>query len=96
MTEDQLTQYSEILEELARLLDVTDTEFKIITSSYEAVGKFLAEGPSPLQAYNPSIHPQGSFLLGTVVRPISDEDDLDIDLVCELNNKPSYWTRSLT
>lgn len=93
MTEDQLTQYSEILEELARLLDVTDTEFKIITSSYEAVGRFLAEGTSPLQAYNPSIHPQGSFLLGTVVRPISDEDDLDIDLVCELNNKPSYWTQ---
>lgn len=93
MTEDKLTQYSEILEELARLLDVTDNEFNIITSSYEAVGKFLAEGTSPLQAYSPSIHPQGSFLLGTVVRPISDDGDLDIDLVCELNNKPGYWTQ---
>lgn len=93
MTEDQYIQYDEILEELARLLDVTETEFKTITSSYEAVGRFLAEGTSPLQAYNPSIHPQGSFLLGTVVRPISDEDDLDIDLVCELSNKPAHWTQ---
>lgn len=93
MTEHQYIQYDEILEELARLLDVTETEFKTITSSYEAVGRFLAEGTSPLQAYNPSIHPQGSFLLGTVVRPISDEDDLDIDLVCELSNKPAHWTQ---
>lgn len=93
MTEEQFIQFSEILEELACHLDVTDTEFKTITASYEAVGRFLAEGTSPLQTYNPSIHPQGSFLLGTVVRPISEEDDLDIDLVCELNNKPSYWTQ---
>lgn len=93
MTEDQYSQYSEILEELARLLDVTDTEFEIITKSYQAVGHYLAEGTSPLQAYNPSIHPQGSFMLGTVVRPISDDDDLDIDLVCELSNKPAGWTQ---
>ena len=93
MTEEQLLQYSEILEELARHLDVTDTEFKTITASCEAVGKYLAEGTSSLQEYNPSIHPQGSFLLGTVVRPICEEDDLDIDLVCELNNKPSFWTQ---
>lgn len=93
MTEDQYSQYSEILEELARLLDVTDTEFEIITKSYQDVGKYLAEGTSPLQAYNPSIHPQGSFMLGTVVRPISDDSDLDIDLVCELSNKPADWTQ---
>lgn len=93
MTEDQNIQYSEIFEELARLLDVTDTEFEIITKSYQAVGHYLAEGTSPLQAYNPSIHPQGSFMLGTVVRPISDDSDLDIDLVCELSNKPADWTQ---
>lgn len=92
MTTEQAKQISDILEELAKLLDVTETEFKAITTSYEAVGTYLAEGTSPLQKYNPSIHPQGSFLLGTVVRPISD--DIDIDLVCELQNKPAYWTQS--
>lgn len=93
MTQEQNNQLSELLEELAKLLDVTDTEFKEITRSYEAVGTYLAEGTSPLQKYNPSIHPQGSFLLGTVVRPISEDDDLDIDLVCELQNKPLLWTQ---
>ncbi len=91
MSEAQYIQISEILEELGKLLDVTETEFNAITKSYQAVGQFLAEGSSPLQQFNPSIHPQGSFLLGTVVRPIAEEDDLDIDLVCELENKPSCW-----
>lgn len=93
MTIEQNTQLNELLEELAKLLDVTDTEFKEITRSYEEVGIFLAEDSSPLQKYNPSIHPQGSFLLGTVVRPIAEEDDIDIDLVCELQNKPNFWTQ---
>lgn len=93
MTAEQNTQLSELLEELAKLLDVTDTEFQEITRSYIAVGTYLAEGTSPLQKFNPSIHPQGSFLLGTVVRPIAEKDDLDIDLVCELQNKPDYWTQ---
>ena len=70
MTNEQSKQFSEILIELATLLDVTETEFQTISRSYEDVGRFLAEENSPLQAYNPSIHPQGSFLLGTVVRPI--------------------------
>ena len=81
---EQKKQFSEILEELARQLDVTHTEFETITKSYEAVGSYLAEADS-LLAYKPSIHPQGSFLLGTVVRPICENDDLDIDLVCELS-----------
>ena len=93
MTNEQSKQFSEILIELATLLDVTETEFQTISRSYEDVGRFLAEENSPLQAYNPSIHPQGSFLLGTVVRPICEDDDLDIDLVCELENKPDEWVQ---
>ena len=93
MITEQFKQMNDILEELAKLLDVTEYEFNTITKSYEAVGAYLAEGSSPLKVFSPSIHPQGSFLLGTVVRPISDEDDLDIDLVCELENKPQYWVQ---
>jgi len=93
MTTEQFKQMNDILEELAKLLDITKEEFNTITKSYEAVGTYLAEGSSPLKVFSPSIHPQGSFLLGTVVRPISDEDDLDIDLVCELQNKPQHWVQ---
>lgn len=91
--EEQTKQFSEILTFLAQQLDVTEHEFKTIITSYEAVGSFLADNDSPLKPYNPSIHPQGSFLLGTVVRPICEDDDLDIDLVCELERIPDNWTQ---
>lgn len=93
MITEQNKQFSDLLEILGQKLDVTETEFKTITSSYEAVGNFLSNDNSVLAPYKPQIHPQGSFLLGTVIRPVSDDDDVDIDLVCELQNKPSYWTQ---
>lgn len=96
MTEEQKTQISVLLNEIGKALDVTKTEYDQITTSYKAVGSYLAEDPSPLKSYSPQIRPQGSFLLGTAVRPVSDVADLDIDLVCDLTKKPSYWTQYST
>lgn len=96
MTEDQKNQISVLLNEIGKALDVTKTEYDQITTSYKAVGTYLAEDPSPLKVYSPQIRPQGSFLLGTAVRPISEDADLDIDLVCELTRKPSNWTQYST
>jgi len=49
------------------------------------VGKWLERDDSIVEAYNPVIYTQGSFRLGTVIKPISDEEKYDIDLVCELD-----------
>ena len=38
-----------------------------------------------MERYNPVIYTQGSFRIGTVIKPITDEEKYDIDLVCELN-----------
>ena len=40
---------------------------------------------SRIACYIPEIYPQGSFLLGTVTRPLSDAEEYDIDLVSELS-----------
>lgn len=96
MTEEQREQISILLNEIGKALDVTKTEYDQITASYMAVGRFLTDYPSPLKDYSPQIRPQGSFLLGTAVRPVSEDADLDIDLVCELTNKPYYWTQYST
>ncbi len=84
--------FSDILEKIACNLDVTETEFITIKGSYEAVGRCLSEGDD-IKDFNPLIYPQGSFLLGTVVRPICEDDDLDIDLVCVLEKIPDNWTQ---
>lgn len=96
MTEEQKKQLSTLLNEIGKTLDVTKSEHEAITVSYQAVGKYLSEDSSPLKKYAPQIRPQGSFLFGTAVRPVAEDADLDIDLVCELTRKPLSWTQWAT
>lgn len=73
-----------ILNEIAKSLDISDTCFKEAEAKYKAVGEWLGEGNSPLARFSARIYPQGSFLLGIVVKPLGDADDYDLDLVFEL------------
>lgn len=73
-----------ILKEIAESLDISDTEYEDAVQRYQAVGKWLGEGNSPLAAYSPVIYPQGSFLLGTVTKRWGTDDEYDIDLVFEV------------
>ncbi|NDV15782.1 nucleotidyltransferase [Muricauda sp. TY007] len=84
---------NKILEDLGKELDISKSEYEAVVKSYTAVGNWLSEETSELAGYNPRIMPQGSFMLGTVVKPICDEDDIDIDLVCKLERKPMSWTQ---
>lgn len=74
-----------IYTELAESLNITDTMTVEIINSYEAVGKYLGNLEEELDI---QIYPQGSMGLGTLVRPISsdEEGDYDVDLVCLLKN----------
>ncbi len=93
LTTEQRNQFSEILEELGKTLDISETQYEAAVKSYEAVGNWLAKEDSTLAPYSPEILPQGSFMLGTMVKTINDKDDLDIDLVCQLKGKNSNWTQ---
>jgi len=93
MTEEYKEDIREILDELGQQLDISETEFKAAVRSYEAVGNWLSRETSPLHRYSPRILPQGSFMLGTMIKPINEDDDLDIDLVCKLQGKPVTWTQ---
>ena len=86
-------ELNEVLEELTKNLDITDTEDAAIRESYNAVGEFLAKEGTLLDKYEVEIFPQGSFNLGTIIRPVKEGDDLDIDLVCELKSKEPNWTQ---
>jgi hypothetical protein len=79
------------LEELAESLDIPPSKYKLAVERYTAVGNWLDATGSPLKGYRPRVHPQGSFRLGTVVRPVTKgrEADYDIDLVCCLDAPPS-------
>lgn len=93
LTQEEKKQFSEILETLGETLDITETQYNAAVSSYGAVGEWLAKPESSLAPYRPIVRPQGSFMLGTMIKPICEEDDLDIDLVCELTGKNPQWTQ---
>lgn len=73
------------LNSFARSLDISPTDFVRARDRYTAVKSWLLEG-NYSSGTSPRVYLQGSFRLGTVVRPFhGDRDaDFDIDQVCEI------------
>jgi hypothetical protein len=78
-------EFSQVLEYLALALDIPESYFKKAEARYQSVGKWLEREGSIVAEYNPVIYPQGSFLFGTVIKPATDRDAYDIDVVCQLD-----------
>lgn len=82
-----MTDKEQLLEKyllkIAENLDISSTMREKAERSYRAVGEWL--GDCDINS-DVKIMPQGSFYLGTVIRPVSDADEYDIDLVCLLKN----------
>ena len=71
---------NELYRTIALNIDISDEMFDAAEKEYINLGKWIdAETPD----YKISIFPQGSFGLGTVIKPISNEDDYDLDIVCQ-------------
>ncbi len=77
-------QANDFLETLLSLIDITESAYEKATARYQEVGQYLCREGSLVARYSPDIYPQGSFLLGTVIRPPSEDEDYDIDLVSQL------------
>jgi len=93
LTIEEKREFIKIYEELSENLDITQTQYDTAVQSYQGVGAHLSKSDSLLSPYKPEILPQGSFLLGTMIRPINDCDELDVDLVCRLEGKKASWTQ---
>ncbi len=77
-------EYNKYLHKIAENLDISDSMRDKAIDSYTAVGKWLGDCADDSQV---KIFPQGSFYLGTVIKPMTDRDEYDIDLVCLLKDK---------
>jgi len=93
MQSGMASSLSQLFEKIAETLDISDSLYEDAVVRYEDVAAWLSEGVS-VAPHNPQVYVQGSFRLGTVVRPISDEDSYDIDLVCQLNIDKSRITQA--
>lgn len=81
---DEKNKLDEFLVKISEALDIPDDTYEDATLKYDDIGSWLSAEDSDLKGYSPEIYPQGSFRLGTVVRPIFKDHEYDIDLVCHL------------
>lgn len=75
--------YSQSVKQLLDDIDVSDANYEKAIHRYEAITSFI--NGSELQKYSPDIFVQGSFKLGTAIKPLTSEGSYDIDIVCKLN-----------
>ncbi|HNY39953.1 MAG TPA: nucleotidyltransferase [Bryobacteraceae bacterium] len=85
---------SVLLESIAEELDIPPALYEEAVLNYEDVGDWLGEPSSPLEKYTPEVYPQGSFRLGTVVRPVRTNGEFDIDLVCRITQDRDQTTQN--
>lgn len=79
---DKETQLNGILMKIASEISITPSMVDKAIQSYEAVGKWIGDGID----YQIQVSSQGSMNLGTTIKPVTDQDDYDIDLVCMLTD----------
>ena len=73
-----------MLRKIAKEIEISKTEYEKAVKSYNAVGTFIDNN---IPQYDIKVVPQGSFRLGTVIKPITDKDEYDIDLVAIIDHK---------
>ena len=72
---------NEIYEDIANELNISDNVFENARRSYKTLGEYLENNID----YPIEVFPQGSMRLGTIINPISEDDDYDLDAVCKVN-----------
>lgn len=85
-------ELNDIFRAVAKTIDISDKMFDAAEEEYTALGEWI-DGETP--DYRISIYPQGSFGLGTVVKPISDDDDYDLDIVCQFAEQYNLSAKAL-
>lgn len=67
-------------------LSVPEERYAQASRSYKSFGEWLHRPESTLLSFDPDVYLQGSFKLGTVIRPHGKDDDYDVDAVCLFND----------
>jgi hypothetical protein len=84
MTTPLTKQAQDYLEALADELEISETRYRDAEKSYKSLGAWFCRPESSIQQFSPAVYVQGSFGLGTVIKPLTDEEEYDVDSVCEL------------
>ena len=72
------------IKSLIEELDVSDSKYEKATQRYNSIADYIKN--SELSSYRPDIYLQGSFKLGTAIKPLTEDGVYDIDIVCNFTS----------
>ena len=75
-----------IIDDMIKLLELPDSAYDKARKRYEDLGEWFDRDESAVSGNNPHIFPQGSFRLGTAIRPLDEREKYDLDLACKLRD----------
>jgi len=88
----RLQSHEDVLEEIAKTIDIPEHLTRVARERYQSISSWLDREGSEIKVFHPAVYPQGSFLLGTVIRPVGDAEQYDIDLVLTLSATKQNFT----
>ncbi|HIO02674.1 MAG: nucleotidyltransferase [Thalassospira sp.] len=82
-----------LIEQLASELDVPDSRYESAERSYKSVGSWLERQESRFSTVDFNVYTQGSFRLGTAIKPYEANEHYDLDVVCEFSISKAHITQ---
>lgn len=77
------TVYSKEIKTLIEDIEVPDSEYERAVNRYNSIASYISD--SDMREDEPEIYLQGSFKLGTAIKPLTEDGSYDIDLVCNIS-----------
>ncbi len=82
----KITTKEEALRALVEEISIPPSYDEKARTRYRSIGEWLDRPASTIHGLGPVVSSQGSFALGTVIRPVGDGDAYDVDVVCSLKH----------
>lgn len=79
-----LAKHTKLLDDLVSQVEVPESAYTKAEERYHSLGEWLCSKEAESHEYEPSVFPQGSFRLGTAIKPLNEAEEYDLDIACEL------------
>ena len=81
----ETTQTRSIFNEIIEQLDLPEYVVEKAVKRYESLGEWFGRENSSFKDTQVEVFPQGSFALGTTIKPINDQEEYDLDMGCKVD-----------
>ncbi len=83
----------DLLEDIVAELEIPESRYEEAERAYTSVAEWLDRPESSLRTAKPRIYVHGSFALGTATKPVNEDEEYDVDAVCELRLSKAHVTQ---